>query len=141
MSWTPQLNMVCGRCGKRREGLRHVCYGNSRRKATPKVKVSFGKCPACGKPYGGNPLAHVCAPKSDFKRRKSRAAKAERAAERKRRQAQKHDYQACSDKDCPKPLCVAFKTGRRLGYQEGFGDGFGAGFDAGLASCPGPHGG
>ncbi|HTQ95002.1 MAG TPA: hypothetical protein VMK84_36460 [Streptosporangiaceae bacterium] len=140
MSWTPQLNVVCGRCGKPR-GLRHVCFSNSQRKATAKPKVSFGKCGACGKPYGGNPLAHVCAPKSDFKRRKSRAAKAERAAERKKRQAGKHDYQACADKDCPKPLCVAFKTGRRLGYQEGFGDGFGAGFDAGLASCPGPHGG
>jgi len=128
MSWTPQLNVVCGRCGKPR-GLRHVCFSNSQRKATAKPQVSFGKCGVCGKPYGGNPLAHVCKPKSDFKRRKSEAAKPGRA--------QKHDYQACADKDCPKPLCVAFKTGRRLGYQ----DGFGTGFDAGLASCPGPHGG
>lgn len=141
MTWTPQLNVVCNRCGKPR-GLRHDCISNSRRKATAKPKLSFGKCQACGKPYGGNPLAHVCAPKSDFKKRK---AKAERAADRKKRQAEKHDYQACSDKDCPRSLCVAFKTGRRLGWAEGEEDGYTVGYSSGFAdglqSCPLPHGG
>ena len=142
MGWAPQLNVVCGRCGKPR-GLRHDCISNSRRKATAKPKVSFGKCGTCGKPYGGNPLAHVCAPKSDFRKRKSAAAKRERAAARKKRQQEKHDYQACSNGECPRPLCAAFKTGQKAGYESGFGDGaaagYNAGFDAGLASCPGPH--
>ena len=142
MTWTPQLNVVCNRCGKPR-GLRHDCISNSRRKATAKPKVSFGKCGVCGKPYGGNPLAHVCHPKSDFKKRKARAAKAEKAAARKKRQAEKHDYQACQDKDCPRSLCVAFRTGRKLGYQEGHDDGyaggFATGFTEGIQSCPLPH--
>ena len=47
-----------------------------------------------------------------------------------------HDYQSCADKDCQRPVCVAFKEG----YREGYSDGYGAGFAAGLASCPGPHG-
>ena len=142
MTWTPQLNVVCGRCGKPR-GLRHVCFSNSTRKATAKPKVSFGKCGACGKPLGGNPLAHVCAPKSDFKKRKTRAAKAEQTSARKKRQSEKHDYQACFAKDCPRPLCVAFKTAWKLGYQDGYDDGYGAGFASGfvegLQSCPLPH--
>ena len=142
MALMPQLNVICGRCGKRREGIRHDCRSNSTRSATLKPQLSFGTCPKCKKPQG-NPLTHVCAPKSDFKQRRSRAAKAEREAARKKRQAEKHDYQACQDKDCPRSLCVAFKTGRKLGYQEGYDDGYGAGFASGftegLQSCPLPH--
>jgi len=142
MTWTPQLNVTCGRCGKRREGLRHVCVSNSRRSATFKPAITFGTCPKCKKPQG-NPLTHVCHPKSDFKKRKARAAKRERAEARKKRQAEKHDYQACQDKDCPRSLCVAFKTGYKTGYQEGYADGntagYAAGFQAGMASCPLPH--
>ena len=142
MAWAPKLNAVCGRCGKHREGLRHVCVSNSRRNATLKLQVSFGSCPKCKKPVG-NPLTHVCHPKSDFKRRKARAAGRERAEARRKRQAEKHDYQACQDKDCPRSLCVAFKTGRKLGYPEGYDDGYGAGFASGftegMQSCPLPH--
>ena len=123
MTWTPQLNVVCGRCGKPRGLLRHDCFSNSRRKATIVPELSFGKCPKCKKPVG-NPLTHTCHPRSDFKRRKARAA----------RQAEKHDYQACSDKDCPRPLCVAYKTGDKAGYERGYDDGFGAGFGAGFAA-------
>lgn len=140
MALTPQLRMVCGRCGKPRTGLRHDCISNSTRKAAVKPRLDFGKCGTCKKRVT-NPLTHVCAPRSDFKRRKAKAAKAEKAAARKKRQAEKHDYQACSDKDCPRSLCVAFRTGRKLGYQQGFDDGFGSGFSAGMASCPGPHSG
>jgi hypothetical protein len=139
MSWTPQLNMVCGRCGKPRGGLRHDCVSNSRRKATAAPKLSFGKCPKCKKTVS-NPFAHTCAPKSDFRRRKSAAAKREKAAARKKQQAGKHDYQACQDRDCPRSLCVAYKTGCKFGYQDGYGDGFGTGFEAGVAACPRPHG-
>jgi hypothetical protein len=127
MAWAPQLNVVCNRCGKPR-GLRHDCISNSRRKATAKPKVSFGKCQACGKPYGGNPLTHVCQPKSDFKKRKARAAN------RKKRQQEKHDYRACQDKDCPRSLCVAFKTGWKVGYDQGYEEGFAVGNAAGFAA-------
>jgi hypothetical protein len=140
MTWKPQLHIVCNRCGKPRTGLRHDCVSNSKRKATAKPKLSFGRCPQCSRTIT-NPLTHVCKPKSDFKKRKSKHEREQRAKARKRRQSEKHDYQACSDKDCPRPLCVAFKTGRKLGYQDGFNDGFGSGFSAGLASCPGPHSG
>jgi hypothetical protein len=138
----PALRPVCGRCGKPREGIRHVCRSNSARKATVSLKLDFGTCGTCGKTVT-NPLTHTCKPKSGFKKRKSKAAKAEKAAARKKRQAEKHDYQACADQDCPRPLCVAFRTGSREGYQRGFDDGFSAGFASGftegLASCPGPH--
>ena len=142
MSLRPALRPVCGRCGKPREGIRHVCRSNSTRKATVSLKLDFGTCGKCKKRVT-NPLTHTCKPKFDFKQRKSRAVKAEKAVARKKRQAEKHDYQACSDRDCPKPLCVAFRTGSREGYQRGFDDGFSAGFASGftegLASCPGPH--
>lgn len=124
MAWKPQLNAVCGRCGKPREGLRHVCRSNSRRSATVKPKLSFGKCGACGKPYGGNPLAHTCAPKSDFRQR-------QKAAGRRKPQRERHDYQACNDRDCPRSLCVAFKTGWRSGFKQGYDDGYGVGWSAG----------
>ena len=84
MALMPQLNVICGRCGKRREGIRHDCRSNSTRSATLKPQLSFGTCPKCKKPQG-NPLTHVCAPKSDFKQRRSRAAKAEREAARKKK--------------------------------------------------------
>ena len=41
-------------------------------------QITFGKCETCKKPLG-NPLTHVCKPKSDFKARKSRAAKKAKA--------------------------------------------------------------
>ena len=77
----PRLTITCGRCGKPREGIRHLCVSNNRRSATLKPSINFGKCGTCKKSIG-NPLTHVCAPKSDFKARKSRAAKREKARER-----------------------------------------------------------
>lgn len=147
MAWTPRLNTVCGRCGKPR-GLRHVCVSNSKRKATAKLAWSFGKCPKCKRPYGGNPLAHVCHPKSDFKKRrgafeKRQKADARAAAAAKRKQKPKHDYLTCTDKDCPRPLCVALKTGYKMGdrdgYERGFYAGWNGGFPAGQAACPRAH--
>ncbi len=213
MTLRPRLNVICGRCGKRREGLRHVCRSNSTRRATIKLQPVLGGCARCGKQYGGrngNPLTHVCRPRAgDFRKRKaahSRKARAaamatSRAAERDKQRAKvtaardrerqrsnaqvarlkasyevrlaatrtkakapvkspagpkstgprrpSHEYQSCIDKDCQRPICVAFKEGYkegdRDGYQRGYADGYGAGFAAGfadgLASCPGPHGG
>jgi len=136
MAWRPRLSIVCGRCGRPREGLRHDCRSNSTRRATVAPKLTFGTCPKCRKPYAGNPLAHTCRPKSDFGKRKAAHERKQKAAARRKRQQDKHDYQACADRDCPRPLCVAFKAGRKLGYQEGYEDGFGAGFAAGAASRP-----
>jgi len=137
----PELNITCGRCGKPR-GLTHVCVSNSKRKATPKLRLSFGKCAKCKKRVS-NPLTHVCAPKSDFKRRKREAEKQAREAARKKRQGERHDYQSCGDPECKRSLCVAYKTGRQTGDQEGFERGVRIGYDTGypdgIRDCPRAH--
>lgn len=155
-----RLGLTCGRCGQPRELIGHVCTVRSgraaQRRATPKLRLDFGKCETCNRPVG-NPLTHVCAPRSDFKSRRRAAAKREkdqaRAKARANHKADKHEYQNCKDDDCKRSVCVAYKTGWREGYQVGFAEGFDAGygagrqagysegFDAGLRSCPGPHGG
>jgi hypothetical protein len=137
--------VVCGRCGKP-TGLRHVCVSNSRRKPTIKPQLTFGTCPRCKKPQG-NPLTHACTPKSDFKRRKAAYDKAERARARKKRRKNDHDYQACTDNDCARSLCVAFKTGYQAGDLDGYERGwrvghqvgYNTGFPAGIAACPRTH--
>lgn len=155
MAWTPQLNITCGRCGKPR-GLRHVCVSSSNRKATVKAGWSFGQCPSCHKTVS-NPLAHTCRPKSDYKRRRTAHGKQE--AKEKRAQAAsiakvrrsrqggpakaKHDYQRCTDEECQRPLCVAFRTGYQTGNRDGWDEGYEAGWDrgypAGQAACPRSH--
>jgi hypothetical protein len=220
MTIRPRLNVICGRCGKRREGVRHVCRSNSTRRAIPRLQPVLGGCARCGKQYGGrngNPLTHVCRPRDgDFrgrrtaqrrqdqartraqerqserdKQRKKIADVRERERQRSRAQIDRlkasynqkladarakakqpyqdkpkpkprprrppHEYQSCTDNDCQRPVCVAFKEGYReghkdgykhgfeqgwaQGYPKGYADGYGAGFPAGRASCPGPHGG
>jgi hypothetical protein len=155
MAWTPQLNITCGRCGKPR-GLRHVCIARNNRKATVKAGWSFGQCPKCRKTVS-NPLNHTCTPRSDYKRRRSAADKQARTERRNQQQSlgkvkrsrqrgpakPKHDYQTCTDNDCQRPVCVAFKTGYKAGHQAGMEQdleiGFDRGFQAGRASCPRPH--
>ncbi len=78
MSLRPRLNVRCGRCGKPREGLRHVCRSNSKRRATIKMAPALGTCPRCGKDYG-NPLTHVCRPKSHFRKRRTEFGRKVRA--------------------------------------------------------------
>lgn len=90
-------------------------------------------CPACEKRV---PPFHLCSPKSDFGRRRTQAERAS-AAERRRARAAKrkrtaksskkarkprenHPYQWCTDPQCPRPLCKAFKEG--------------------IQACPLPHG-
>lgn len=137
-TWRPQLNVVCGRCGKPRPLLGHVCISNRTRKQTLNPKVSFGTCPTCRKPQG-NPLTHTCHPRSDFKRRKAAYDKAQRAKARKKRRKNDHDYQACADDDCPRSLCVAFKTGYAAGNRDGYEHGWQVGHDTGITACPRPH--
>lgn len=136
MGWRPALNVVCNRCGKPR-GITHVCVSNSRRKQSLKPRLSFGNCPKCRKPYGSNPLAHVCAPKSDFKKRKKEYEKEQRDKARKAKP--KHDYRECSDVECKRSLCVAHKAGIQLGDEAGYERGWQQGYDRGLAECPRDH--
>jgi hypothetical protein len=141
MGWRPQLNVVCGRCGKP-SGLRHVCVSNSRRRQTLAPKLTFGKCPKCKKPYGtGGPLTHDCAPKSDFVKRKSKFTKEQKARERAqaRKARPKHDYTECSDAGCKRALCVAHKSGRQIGDEQGYRRGWEQGYDRGIAECPRKH--
>jgi hypothetical protein len=192
----PRLNVRCGRCGRKREGLIHHCLSNSRRRATIKLVPVLGGCSRCGKQYGGkngNPLTHVCRPRQgEFRRRKNaEASKAKRDKERakvtaarnrerhrskaqiarlkasyearlaaarakaktpvKSRPAPKstkprkpaHEYQSCMDKDCQRPVCIAFKEGYRDGdgdgYQRGLQEGYSKGFPDGIAACPRSH--
>lgn len=141
MGWRPQLNVVCGRCGKP-SGLRHVCVSNSRRKQTLKPKLTFGKCPKCKKSYdAGGALTHHCAPRSDFGKRRRQFEKEQREKARKGRPT--HDYTECSDGQCKRPLCVAYKAGRELGDQEGYARGWQQGYDRGFPdgqdACPRDH--
>lgn len=141
MGWRPQLNVVCGRCGKP-SGLFHTCVSNSTRKQTLKPKVSFGKCPRCRRNYGpGGALTHACAPRSDFRKRKSQFEKEQKRLEREkaRKAKPKHDYTECSDASCKRSLCVAYKTGREQGDLEGWSRGWDQGHDRGVADCPRDH--
>ena len=131
MGWRPQLNAICTRCGKPR-GFGHVCVSNSTRKQSIKPKLSFGSCPKCRKRYdAGGPLTHVCAPKSDFGKRRKQYEQEQRDKARKARP--KHDYTNCPDRECKKSLCVAYKSGQELGDQEGYARGWEQGYDRGVA--------
>ena len=137
MGWRPQLNVICNRCGKA-HGLLGTCYSNSTRKPTLKPQLSFGKCPACRRPYGpGGALTHACAPRSDFRKRRRQFEKEQRDKARKARP--KHDYTECSDAECKRSLCVAYKTGFQLGDEAGYGRGWDQGYDRGVADCPREH--
>jgi hypothetical protein len=135
MGWRPQLNMVCGRCGRPRGVTGHVCV--SRRKGKPSLKpqLGFGTCPKCRKRYGANPLLHTCEQKSDFRKRKAEFEKAQRDKARKAKP--KHDYTECSDAECKRVTCTAYKSGRELGDQEGYARGWEQGYDRGRSETAG----
>lgn len=140
MGWRPQLSVVCNRCGKPR-GLTHDCVSNSRRKQTLKPRLSWGTCPKCRRRYGANPLLHVCEQKSDFRKRKAEHERKQR--EREREKARKarpgHDYTECSDRECKRSLCVAYRAGIEEGDNRGWARGWQMGYDRGLAECPRDH--
>ena len=111
-----------------------------KRAARKQARRASVKCKACGKRYV-NPLTHVCAPKSDFRSRRSaadRAAKREAARERRKAAADRrkaaaaerrkrarakrsagrrpsarpgHDYRLCRDGDCTRTACRAYQEG------------------------------
>ena len=60
----------------------------------------------------------------------------------------RHDYQRCTDENCPRFPCQVYKEGlgdgRRRGFGEGraqgYEDGYKQGFADGIEACPRPHG-
>jgi hypothetical protein len=145
MGWSPRLNTICAACGRPRELLGHVCVNPRRRARGVRLKVSFGTCPKCRKPYGGNPALHACAPRSDFKKRKKAFDGEQRKREREKNKNSrpKHDYTECSDTECKRSLCTAYKAGHALGDHEGYARGWDQGHDRGYrdgqAACPREH--
>lgn len=71
-------------------------------------------CPECQRRV--QPF-HVCAPKSDFKGRRSqlerrRSSSKRTSGSRPPRERGEHDYRTCRDQDCPRRLCQAFREGQ-----------------------------
>lgn len=130
MGWRPRLNIMCGRCNTA-HGPFDVCVSGSSRRRSLKPQLDFGKCPKCKKKYtAGGALTHHCAPKSDFGRRRKQAEKEARDKARKARPA--HDYTECSDNQCKRPNCVAYKAGNELGDRQGHDRGWQEGYDRGF---------
>ena len=141
MGWSPRLNTICAACGRPRELVGHVCVNPRSRRRGVKFKVSFGTCAKCKRKYTGDPVTHVCAPRSDFKKRRKQFEQEQREKARKARP--KHDYVTCPDADCKRSLCVAYKTGWKGGDEEGYARGWQQGYDTGfpdgIDACPRDH--
>jgi hypothetical protein len=68
----------------------------------------------------------------------------------------RHEYQRCTDEDCPRFPCQVYRHGVRdgfaagyargyargyeVGYRDGYEAGYKQGFPEGIAACPRPHG-
>jgi hypothetical protein len=117
MGWTPRLTLVCGRCGKPR-GLAHVCVTSRPRKGASRVEWRFPPCPRCKKEVR-NPLTHICRSKrGDFGRRRKKFEQQQKAAARAARP--QHDYHTCTDQECRRPVCVAYREGDERGFNRGY---------------------
>ena len=65
--------------------------------------------------------------------------------------ADKHDYQRCTDDNCPRFPCQVYKEGLAegrvaglaegyaKGYEDGYEGGYKQGFGDGIDACPRPH--
>jgi len=126
MGWIPRPMTICTRCRKQR-GLIHHCPSTSSRQARTRVVWRYPNCPRCKKPVK-SPLSHVCrSPRGDFSRRRAEfereqreKARAAARAEREKNGRPSHDYHSCSDAECKRATCVAFKEGRAIGTEEGW---------------------
>ncbi len=141
----------CGACGKPRGFSTHVCNPGrrKRRRSTLQRPVTW-ECGSCRKPRG---LAHTCAPKSDFKARKRKAATRKRQADRKqrrqavaeRRRARRRQAAAERRARARKPAPKRSPRPRGESHEPGTcGDRdcpkFGCkSYWQGMADCPGPH--
>lgn len=139
MGWRPKLNAVCAACGKPRELFGHVCVSPRRKASGFRLKVTYGTCPKCKRRFTGSPVTHVCAARSDFRRRKSQFEREQAKREREKNKKPAHDYTECSDEECKRSRCVAFKAGREIGDEAGFERGWEIGHARGIADCPRDH--
>lgn len=110
----------CGRCGKRYSNpVTHECVTTGRRRGRTRIRprVSYD-CPKCKKPVT-NPLTHVCVTRTDFRQRLAEQRKREKRERRAkgRAAAQQHDYHSCSDQDCQRRTCVAYREGFEAGIE------------------------
>jgi flagellar biosynthesis/type III secretory pathway protein FliH len=117
----------------------HTCVSRRGGKPSLKPQLAFGTCPKCRKRYGANPLLHVCEVKSDFRKRKAEYEKKQREAarEKARKEKPRHDYTECSNRECKRSLCVAYKAGIEKGEQRGIERGWQAGYDRGRSEAVG----
>jgi hypothetical protein len=117
MSLRMNVSLVkCGTCGKRYSNpLTHTCVTTRARRRPSQIapRLTYD-CPRCGKP-ATNPLTHVCKTRSDFRRRladqKRRQAREKRARRSKRPARPQHDYHSCTDPDCQRRACQAYREG------------------------------
>ena len=144
----------CGACGKRRGLGSHLCSpGKRRRRRTALQNPVTWECGTCRKPRG---LVHTCAPGSDFKARKRKAATAERRSRRKAvaaRRAERRRLAAAQRRARDKARKAL--GSRRPGPPRQRGDSHEPGtcgdrdcpkygcrsYWQGMADCPMPHGG
>jgi hypothetical protein len=164
----------CARCGKTYGGrngnpLTHVCRprdGDYRRRKTErqrKIRAAGrastraaerdkqrARIAAVRERERARSRAQIARLKAAYEQRLAAArakAKAPHQSPKPRPRRPPHDYQACADTDCQRPVCVAFKQGYRDGHRDGYKQGFAQGwrqgyakgFPDGIAACPRPH--
>lgn len=167
----------CARCGKQYGGrngnpLTHVCSprdGDFRRRKTAQVRKvqasaratvraaerdkQRAKISAVRERERQRSRAQVARLKASYEARLGAAkAKASQKAPQPKTTADKprkppHEYQSCTNKDCQRPICLAFKEGYRDGHRDGYKQGFeqgwqqgyAKGYPDGIAACPRAH--
>jgi hypothetical protein len=82
--------LSCGKCGKQR-GRYHMCRGT--RKGRDRLRVKAGFTCKCGKTVT-NPFTHTCSERSDFKKRRRAADRAEKTRKRRARRKRVRDEAA-----------------------------------------------
>ena len=124
----PRVTLTCTDCGKKR-GLRHTCHPRSDFKARSRQQATAER-QRKRKAARARQAAKRKATRERQAARRRQAAAERRAREKARRAAAKtrkprprqpqHDYATCTDKDCTRHPCLAYRQG--------------------LEDCPLPHG-
>jgi len=113
----PRVTLTCTTCGKQR-GIRHTCAPKSDFKAR-KRKAATAERRAKRKATRERQAARRRQAAAE-RRARERARKAEARKCRPRPRQPQHDYATCTDKDCTRHPCLAYRQG--------------------LEDCPLPHG-
>jgi hypothetical protein len=114
----PRVTLTCTTCGKRR-GIRHDCRPKSDFKARKRKQATAGR----QRKRKAVRTRQAARRKQAAAERRARAKARKQAARTRRprpRQPQ-HDYATCTDKDCTRHPCLAYRQG--------------------IEDCPLPHGG